>query len=296
MRKKEEAMRIMEAFSGVDEELLERCEAEGKAVRGKKRRLVRRIWRYAGSCAAVLCLAAVGVFSWEAFRLLKNGQEQPQEPFSPNPEFEQMAQGAFIQEEAEVRKEAKQETLPSENSFEDGLNDSTMELCRKNTAVRLTEEQVRQTGALGEALPAVLPQGYGFESAYYYEETDELNVCWVRGMDSIMLSLKHVDVEQTEIIDIAKPECYDRRLYEIPYAETVPEEYFETMNNPVFALEDFGLEIVRSRVVANTVDTGDTDTPRGSFSVLYPDGLLIRFNGRGTPEQIWEMISSINVK
>ena len=40
-------------------------------------------------------------------------------------------------------------------------------------------------------------------------------------------------------------------------------------------------------------DQGDTDTPRGNFSVLYEGGVLIRFSGRGTAEEIWEMFCSM---
>ena len=40
-------------------------------------------------------------------------------------------------------------------------------------------------------------------------------------------------------------------------------------------------------------DAGDTDTPRGNFSVLYPDGVVVRFNGRGTAQEIWEMFCSM---
>ncbi len=93
-------------------------------------------------------------------------------------------------------------------------------------------------------------------------------------------------------VDIARAEIYDVRLYEIPYGETVPEEYREVFQDPVFAVEDLSLEVIESRM-ASYNDSGDTDTPRGNFRVLYPDGVLVRFNGRGTPEEIWEMFCSM---
>ena len=58
------------------------------------------------------------------------------------------------------------------------------------------------------------------------------------------------------------------------------------------AVKDFNLEIVKSRMKSYD-DQGDTDTPRGNFSVLYEGGVLIRFSGRGTAEEIWEMFSSM---
>lgn len=316
MSGKREAMKIMEALSGVDEELLERCEAEGSGAaapensaegKGKYRS---RIWRYAGSCAAALCLAAVGAAGWGGIRLAMDAEKLADEPFSLESVSDRIAEIETAEPEQQepeqqIRQEreqqpAQQEKQDAEGGIADNIcdefNDSVTESVMLNPAQRLTEEQARQTGELGAALPTVLPEGYSFESAYYYEEENSLSVCWTRGMDSIMLSLEYVDAEEAELTDISKPESYDERLYEIPFAETVPREYWETMNNPVFAWEDFSLDIIRSRVLAGGGDSGDTSTPRGNFAVLYPEGMLIRFNGRGTPEQIWELFSSIDAQ
>ena len=93
-------------------------------------------------------------------------------------------------------------------------------------------------------------------------------------------------------VDVEKPETYDERMYSIPYAESVPEEYRQSVNDPTFAREDLTLEIIKSRMLSYS-DSGDTDTPRGNFSVLCSDGVLVRFNGRGTAEEIWEMFCSM---
>ena len=107
-------------------------------------------------------------------------------------------------------------------------------------------------------------------------------------MDYIMLSLRRTE-EDVATVDIDKPETYDQRLYEIPFGETVPGEYREVFDDPVFAWEDLDLEIIRSRMLVFE-DRGDTAVPRGNFRVLYPDGMLLGFNGRGTAEEIWEML------
>ena len=120
---------------------------------------------------------------------------------------------------------------------------------------------------------------------------ENLTVCWTRGMDSITLHLERTG-NPPATVDVEKTESYDQRLYEVPYGETVPREYWQTFDNPVFAAEDFGLEIIESRMKSYD-DQGDTDTPRGNFGVLYPDGVLARFSGRGTAEEIWEMFSSM---
>lgn len=182
-------------------------------------------------------------------------------------------------------KEAQQENAPVDN-----FNDSTA--CKSMDTRKLTEEEARSMEVLGSSVPSKLPQGYVFDNAYCYQETPEenLGMTWTRGMDSIMLYLS-IPENSPATVDIGKPETYDERLYEIPHAETVPGEYRETVNDPVFAWEDMSLEVVRSRIVARE-DAGDTNTPRGNFRVLYSNGVVLRFNGRGTPEEIWEMLCS----
>ena len=158
---------------------------------------------------------------------------------------------------------------------------------------KLTLAQAREDAALGAYVPTALPAGYAFEEAHRVTEATEANLSlrWSRGMASIMLHLEKTGTPPATV-DVEKPETYDERLYEVPYGETVPKEYRQTFDNPVFAAEDFSLEIVESRMKSYD-DRGDTDTPRGNFSVLYGDGVLISFNGRGTAEEIWEMFCSM---
>ena len=153
--------------------------------------------------------------------------------------------------------------------------------------------QAREDAVLGAYVPTALPAGYAFEEGHRVTESQEPNMtlCWIRGMDSITLHLERT-ANPPATVDVEETESYDQRLYEVPYGETVPEEYRQTFDNPVFAVEDFNLEIVKSRMKSYD-DQGDTDTPRGNFSVLYEGGVLIRFNGRGTAEEIWEMFCSM---
>lgn len=160
---------------------------------------------------------------------------------------------------------------------------------------KLTEAEARSQEGLGAYIPEEVPRGYSFESAFSNADRQEANLTltWSKGMDSIMWTVVEV-AEAPETVDINAAETYDERLYEIPHAETVPQEYRQSMDNPTFAWEDFTLETVRSRMVSRT-DRGDTDTPRGNFAVLFPDNIVVRFNGRGTAEEIWEMFDSIKV-
>ena len=74
--KKRGAVRLMEALSGVDEDLLERC---GQDCR---RQIHRGLWQWnMRTAAAVLCLAVAGAVSWGGYQLsnLKMGSSSRSE-------------------------------------------------------------------------------------------------------------------------------------------------------------------------------------------------------------------------
>lgn len=195
--------------------------------------------------------------------------------------------------ELEVGKE--QEEPLTEGAQEEAALDLDTQPCSRLNEKKYTLEEAKSQELVSSYLPENLPQGYGFKTARCNLDMEEknLSVTWTRGMDSILWSVVQVK-EAPETVDVEKPESYDERLYEIPHGETVPEEYRQSMDNPVFAWEDLSLEVVRSRMISYA-DSGDTSTPRGSFSVLYPDNIVVDFNGRGTAEEIWEMFCSMSL-
>ena len=343
-QEQERAMRLMEALSGVDERLLERC--EDRVIKHQK-----FLWRSTRAVAAVLCLAVVGAVSWGGYRLsnmkmgsadssggaagapeagMENaaapwdgvsgdtaemdtpgeaapdggdeeaGQREEQKVTAdrdgskPQTEMAGNGTGGFGAQQETEQKE--QEEGAAEENGADGAGDSSVteyESCLPLKSEKRTETQARTEAVLGAYVPELLPKGYAFENAYRVPEDSEANltICWSRGMDSITLQLTK-PANQPQTVDESRAELYDVHLYEIPYGESVPEEYRQTFNNPVFAAEDFDLEIVKSRMKSYD-DQGDTDTPRGNFGVLFSDGVLVRFSGRGSAEEIWEMFCSM---
>lgn len=355
----ERAMRLMEALSGVDERILERCIGEDRVIKYRK-----SLWRSTRAVAAVLCLAVVGALSWGGYQLanmrmgssdssggaaggfeLKTAGDNaaPPEAVSGETAAEMDAEEALPAEggqddqtkltnqtqqmpagqsedtvaadkgQSQPQKEmdgsdgnvynfgATQETAEKEGgSGQDNGAAENQESaepdyggCPRLESEKFTEAQARADAALGAYIPLLLPDGYVFEDAYHMPEDSEANltICWSRGMDSIVLRLKKT-ASLPRTVNVERPELYDESLYEIPYGESVPEEYREIFNNPVFAAEDLSLDVVKSRMMVYE-DQGDTDTPRGNFGVLYPNGVLVRFSGRGTAEEIWEMFCSM---
>lgn len=341
----ERAMRLMEALSGVDEALLERCTGIGRVTACR-----RPLWQSTRAVAAVLCLAVVGAVSWGGYQLsqMKMGstggssggnaapymeeiQEDEEEAMPRDaaageaaPEAAEAGNGADAGQGGEQTRQTesggamdeketeggqtplKQESASQkdENQDSDGTQGAAVEEEGSPEAdadgcplppksQKLTLAQAREDAVFSAYVPTALPAGYAFEEGHRVTESQEpnLTLCWTRGMDSITLHLERT-ANPPATVDVEETESYDQRLYEVPYGETVPEEYRQTFDNPVFAVEDFDLEIVKSRMKSYD-DQGDTDTPRGNFSVWYGDGVLIRFSGRGTAEEIWEMFSSM---
>lgn len=70
-KKMADAMRIFEALSGVDEELLIRCEDSVEVSATTKK--VRPIWYYGKAIAACLCFVVMGVALWSAGPILFDG-------------------------------------------------------------------------------------------------------------------------------------------------------------------------------------------------------------------------------
>lgn len=365
--KQDGALRIMDALSGVDPELLERSDhgKKEKAQGGSRKPL----WRYGRAWAAVFCLAAVGIMTWGGYQYRERGQDaaggaapshidsvgieqkddalkyvemQPSAAAAEEnggsagagePGGQVSAGGAAPVERAEsigdpvgnpienpVKNEVWGESSPEKGSATQGsfAGNEGSQVASSSSAPNhspekgegtdgiyideacglppvswqtLTEEDAR--GMMGSYVPDKLPEGYGFESARWATEERALGITWCRGMDYIHLSMRTPE-ETCRTVDIGIPETYDVRLYEVPYGETVPEEYREVFDNPVFAWEDMSLDIVESRMKVYE-DRGDTATPRGNFSVLFPEGVLVRFTGRGSAEQIWEMFCSMGL-
>jgi len=367
------ALKLLEAFSGVDEDLLERCESAVESEKvisladRLKDNLKRNSRKYASAAAAVFCLIIVGALSLNGLRMTSNdsaafeavmdemsgGAEAPgnglqatasdsatdyvvaesdrengfigqadgssniglySDSAGMNGSTNGTASGSTGGEETQKvqqensanvaentvgnaeEKSASTEriddlTTPEQESLK--TDKDAAEGCKTFEYVAVSEKDAGAHEIFGVYVLTKLPEGYCFEGAYVSgeEEASALMVSWTRGLDSIMVNIT-LPEKAPITVDVTRTEMYDEYLYEIPHAETVPEAYWEVFNNPVCAWEDFSLEFVQKRMIARD-DAGDTDTPRGNFSVLYPDGVLVYFNGRGTAEEIWNLFDSM---
>ena len=94
-------------------------------------------------------------------------------------------------------------------------------------------------------------------------------------------------VSADQAVDVADPAAYDVRLYEYPWADTVPEQYQNTIGCPTFRAEDMSREVVAARE-----QEWDGAGSRFNFRVLYPDGTVIEYSCSGlTGNEVWALVA-----
>lgn len=155
----------------------------------------------------------------------------------------------------------------------------------------LSWEEAKQEPDFAAYVPESVPQGYQFESANLELGQDRyfMSLSWNCGYDGLSVTIDRAPREELLPVDPALPESYDVRLYDIPWADTVPEEYWQTLSNPIFRAEDMTEDLLAAR--AETYhDAGDTGTPRFSLSILHPDGILVRYTAKMSQEALWAIL------
>lgn len=157
-------------------------------------------------------------------------------------------------------------------------------------------EEARQETAFAPYLPASAPAGYGeFEGKLSYQEgvRNTLFLRWSRGYSdvTVRVSLPEGGAPEEEPVDVSTPAAYDVRLYSIPWCDSVPEEYRNSVSSPTFRAQDMTREIIAARSLSYQ-DAGDIDGPRINFTIRYSDGTEAEYTSKGLSEDaLWAMIS-----
>ena len=156
-----------------------------------------------------------------------------------------------------------------------------------------TLAQAREEEEFAPYLPTHNMRGYGeFFGRLTYQEGREntLFVRWSRNYDDVEVCVYRPDGDyhHSDPVDVSNPASYDTRLYEIPWSDSVPEEYRSEFYSTNFRAEDMSLAVVEAR--GTEKDTGGTAY---RFGVLHPDGTLVQYSCSGlTAQQVWEMVEA----
>lgn len=157
-----------------------------------------------------------------------------------------------------------------------------------------TLAQARQESEFAPYLPASGPEGFPeFEGSLSYQEGVR-NGLWLRWSKPMKYDEVAISVSLPEDgggslpvpVDIHVPASYDTRLYEIPWCDSVPEEYVLDFFSVTFRAQDMSLEAVRAREVEK--DTGGSEF---HFKVLHDNGAVVSYTFSGmTAEQVWALV------
>lgn len=157
-------------------------------------------------------------------------------------------------------------------------------------------EEARQEADFAPYLPASAPAGYGeFEGKLSYQEgvRNTLFLRWSQGLAdvTVRVSLPEGGAPVGNPVDVSNPAAYDVRLYSIPWCDSVPEEYRNSVSSPTFRAQDMTREVIAARSLSYQ-DAGDIDGPRINFTIRYSDGTEAEYTSKGLSEDsLWAMIS-----
>ena len=158
-----------------------------------------------------------------------------------------------------------------------------------------TWEEAMADEKFGDYVPADVPDGFTFENAWreWGQNRNYLFLRWTGYYTNISIDIWDASTwGDFPITDPADREKYDVSLYTIPYADSVPEEYWQEFGRPVFAIEDVTPEVVAARMRYVDDDSGDVDSWRGDFSVYYEsENVVVQYDLDGvTPQEAYDLI------
>lgn len=159
---------------------------------------------------------------------------------------------------------------------------------------KLTEKEAYAEADFGAYLPK-LPEKYLFNSAVRFtdQESDYLFASWSqRYADASITISRQKEQDMERLVSTSDKALYDMSLYPAPWADSMPEDTREIIENPVFKIEDLTLDVVKMRVYTRG-ERGDASGNSASmrFSVLYDD-ILVEVATEGiSPAYLFDALS-----
>ena len=206
------------------------------------------------------------------------------------------------QDQLEQAKIEFQRVLECFAHYEDGKPDLSAitpdEIPELTDLVFNSLEEAQAEPDFGRYLPSKLPAGFE-ESAirrFQFQNANYLSGLWSRGLDDLSWVVRPFTPEDVgRCTSVQELENYDLSLYPIPRADSVPEELYEIVHDPIFDAEELTLEAVCRRAY-KVSDAGDTNGWRMNFSVRYGD-VIVSVSAKGVdPEWVYDQLKNLNIE
>lgn len=322
-RKRDAAMRLFGALSGVDEEYLAGCEADagktaaaaGEGTAGQKtvpfQRLGSFVRKYGMAVAAVLCVAVLGV-SLTGYRLggrkamdsTQNGrialQQENAAGFAADQEY------VGVPEAAEELEGGSIVTNGSGAADGENIDDLSTRLASKNV---LQDEHVQENAELSieqkQALKKeLMSQPSETESLMTLEQAREVRVVGGYLPEALPESgslnvLYGTEDEGHERITLGWNIDSENESKDWFYLviENLGSDQSDWLNDStVFAADRLTRENVERILVKDSANTSASGTAEGTLGVLYEDQgnyVLLTFYGEVSAKEVWKMLSSV---
>ena len=152
-------------------------------------------------------------------------------------------------------------------------------------------EQAREQLPWGNWLPKSAPEGTYYSGGGIDTYTLSVSFFSQDYTKELRVSVQDYTEERSAYLaDPDKPETFDLRLYEIPYADSIPEAYFYTTNNPIFRAEEVTQQILEARLLPSD-EPGDEKQYHGNVGILYQDGFVVEYGSINvSPEELYQII------
>ena len=204
-------------------------------------------------------------------------------------------------EEMEQAKAAFQRVLECFAHYGDGKPDLSAitpdEIPALTDVVFNSLEDAQAEQDFGRYLPPKLPAGFEESSIrrFQFRNSNYLSAMWSRGMENLSWIIRPFTPEDADrCTTVRELENYDLSLYPIPRADSVPDELYEVVHDPIFEAEELTLEAVYRRAY-KVSDAGDTDGWRMNFSVRYGD-VIVSVSAKGVdPEWVYDQLKNLNM-
>lgn len=152
---------------------------------------------------------------------------------------------------------------------------------------KLTENEAYSETDFGVYLPEV-PNGYLFNGAIRFtnQVSDYLFASWSQGYDDIDITISKLkEQDKDRIVSVQDNELYDMSLYPIPWADSMPGDIMEIIENPIFKIEDLTIDILNMRAyIRDETNDPSRNSVNMRFTVLY-DGILIEVSTEGVSSE-----------
>lgn len=160
---------------------------------------------------------------------------------------------------------------------------------------RLTESEAYSEIDYGKYLFEI-PDGYSFNSAdrLLNQSSDFLFASWSKGYDDVTIRVSKLDeYSKARIVSPEETELYDMSLYPVPWADSMPRDQRDIIENPVFKAEDLSLGVIEQRGYTRH-ETGDPSASSLNmrFSVLYGD-IIVEVQSEGlSAEYLYDKLTA----